>query len=86
VRVQAKGTVLALTCAFRVPEDVLIEAPYLVALVCSEQAGEVMAVGAVDAALVGDHVHIEQTAVARGDEQAEVWRISSRQPVEAAGL
>lgn len=79
-----EGTVLAVTCAWRVPEDVLVETPYVVAIVRPEKGDEVMAIGGGDAVAVGDRVLMEETAVARGDEHADVWRISPQNPSEEA--
>lgn len=81
-----EGTVLARTCAYRVPEDVLIEAPYVVALVRTVAGREVLAIAGPDGELaVGDAVTLQLRDAVGGDEQVQYWGIASPGPMGGAG-
>lgn len=73
---ERQATVLAVTSVWRVPPDVLLEAPYLVAVVRAGEGPELVAVGdEKDEIAVGERVGLVRDEVARDGETAELWRM-----------
>ncbi len=70
---------VALTRVFRVPADVLLEPPYVVALVQPADGPEVLAVAEGDQGPgVGQLVALEPEELSRGSDSTEVWWILPR--------
>ncbi len=74
---------LALTGVARVPPEVLLEPPYLVALVRRPDGSEVLALAPADELpRIGDSVALERAEVSKDGESTQAWRICSQGPAK----